>query len=303
MDALTALLDGLSLRARLIYTGGVCGRWGIDHNSVTDIWFHLVTKGSGWIHSHAWSDPLPMDYGDLVLFMPHAKKHYLSYSSDELLFDAPGARKASLVEGTTGFVCGMIELGMPNAVLWQALPPEIIVRRRDAGDALGRLVELIIQEAGEQRFGGLSLVERLCDGLLLLALRHCVEHDLVRQGLFMALRDKRLEKVFSLVHTEPWRPWTLQQLCEQAGISKTALTEKFDALIGCPPMEYLTQLRLQFAATWLKDSALSVERVAERCGYDSTSAFSRAFKRSFGVAPGNYRFSTTGKSRPVDPTT
>jgi len=77
LDALTSLLDGLSLRARLIYTGGVCGRWGIDHNSDRDIWIHLVTKGDGWIHSDAWAQPKAVEAGDLIL-LPAARQEALS---------------------------------------------------------------------------------------------------------------------------------------------------------------------------------------------------------------------------------
>ncbi len=51
VDALTALVNALNLRAKLVYSGGVCGRWLMDHNSETSVWFHLVSKGQGWVHS------------------------------------------------------------------------------------------------------------------------------------------------------------------------------------------------------------------------------------------------------------
>lgn len=303
MDALTTLLDGLHLRARLIYVGGVCGRWGIDHNSDRDVWFHLVTKGTGWIHSQAWSQPLPVEQGDLILFMPHAAKHYLSYSADELLFDAPGARKSGLAEGSTGFVCGLIELGLPRSLLWCHLPPEVVVRRHEAGDALARLVGLIIDEAGRDDFASVLVIERLCDGLMLLVLRHLVNSGGLGRGVFAALRDGRLEKAFAALHAQPCRAWTLQDLCDEVGLSKTTLCARFDEWVGCAPMAYANQLRLQFAAGWLKTSGLPVDAVAQRCGYESVSAFSRAFKRCFGQSPGAYRRSATGQGRPVDPRT
>lgn len=245
---------------------------------------------------------MPVEHGDLILFMPHAARHYLSYSADELLFDAPDARKSGLAEASTGFVCGLIELGLPRSLLWSSLPPEIVVRRRDAGDALARLVALIVDEAGRDDFASVPVIERLCDSLMLLVLRHQVQHGGLGRGVFAALRDGRLEKAFAALHRQPCRPWTLQDLCDEAGLSRTTLSARFDELVGCAPMTYANQLRLQFAAAWLKTSGLAVDEVAQRCGYESVSAFSRAFKRCYGQSPGAYRRSNTGQGRMVDPT-
>jgi AraC-like DNA-binding protein len=286
---LTALANGLNLRARLAYAGGVCGQWLMDHNSDKAIWFHLVSKGRGWIHSPAWASPLPVADGDLILFLPHAARHFLSYSPDHLPSDPAGMRIASWEQGEAGFVCGEIELGLPKSPLWQALPPEIVIRKAAAGEILARLIELIIRESAGPRFGSESVVERLCDSILVLVVRHCIESGLVRQGVFAAMQDRRLATVLALIHGEPWRAWTIAGLCNRAGVSKTVLAEKFAALVGTSPIDYLTNWRMQIAARWLKESGMTIERVAERCGYDSVPAFSRAFKRCFGVAPGAYR--------------
>lgn len=95
--------------------------------------------------------------------------------------------------------------------------------------------------------------------------------------------------VLGLIHQQPWQPWTVTELCSKAGLSKTVLSEKFAALIGSSPIEYLSAWRLQIAAGWLMEPGMSVERVAERCGYDSVPAFSKAFKRYFGNSPGAFR--------------
>jgi AraC-like DNA-binding protein len=289
LDALTALANGLNLRARLFYAGGVCGQWLMDHNSDKSIWFHLVSKGRGWAHSPAWPQPIALADGDLVMFLPHAARHFLSYSGEHLPDDPASMRISSLQEGDSGLVCGEIALGQPNSPLWQALPAEIVIRKAEAGDVLARLIALIIEEAAATRFGSESVVERLCDSIFVLVVRHCIESGQVRAGVFAAMQDRRLATVLALIHGEPWQPWTIAELCARAGLSKTVLSEKFAATIGTSPIEYLTNWRMQIAARWLTESALSIERVAERCGYDSMAAFSKAFKRSFGVAPGAYR--------------
>lgn len=289
MDALTALANGLNLRARLVFAGGACGQWLMDHNSDRAIWFHLVSKGRGWAHSPAWETPLALEDGDLILFLPHAAEHFLSYSRDHLPRDPANMHVVDWEEGEVGLVCGEIELGVANLPFWRSLPAEIVIRRTEAGDILARLIELIVEESSSPRFGAASVIERLFDSLFVLVIRHCIEADLVGRGVFAAMQDRRLAAVLDQIHREPWRPWTIAELCSHAGMSKSALAEKFAASIGASPIEYLTSWRMQMAARWLKESGMTIERVAERCGYDSTSAFSKAFKRCFGVSPGAYR--------------
>jgi AraC family transcriptional activator of mtrCDE len=343
MDVLTSLINGLNLHAKLVYSGGVCGQWLMDHNSETSVWFHLVSKGRGFVHSPRWPTPLALDMGDLILFLPHAARHFLSYSAEDLPDSAiapgialppasmqssaiapgialdrvfptrstspihrvvpPASMQSSAIapgialdsymttwqEGEAGFICGEIELAAPKSLLWQALPAEIVIRQYHAGNSLARLIELVIGEASTPRFGSDSVIERLCDGLFVLVIRYCIEENLVHKGVFAAMQDKRLAKALGLIHEQPWQAWTLNELCVQAGVSKSVLSEKFSALIGHSPIEYLTLWRLQIAAHWLMEPDMTVERVAENSGYESVPAFSKAFKRHFGVSPGTFR--------------
>ncbi len=289
MDALTALVNVLNLHAKLVYSGGVCGRWLMDHNSDSSVWFHLVSKGQGWVHSPSWQTPLLLESGDLILFLPHAARHFLSYSAEHLPCDAVDTRLTGWESGESGFVCGEIELATLRSLLWQALPAEIVIKKNQVGDILAKLIELVISEASGQRFGSDSVVERLCDSLFVLVIRHCIEENLVQDGVFAAMQDKRLATVLSLIHQQPWQPWTIAELCSRAGLSKTVLSEKFAALIGSSPIKYLIAWRLQIAAQWLKEPNMTIERVAERCGYDSAAAFSKAFKRCFKISPSTFR--------------
>lgn len=289
MDALTALANGLNLRAKLAYVGGVCGHWRMDHNSDRSVWFHLVSKGRGWVHSPVYAPPLELTEGDLILFLPHAAQHYLSYSPTDLPAGFEGTRLTGFGEGEAAFVCGEIELALPQSPLWRALPAEIVIRRAEAGDILMQLIELVIAESARPGFGSASVIERLCDSFFILVIRRCIETGSVREGVFAALQDQRLATVLELIHLEPWKPWTIAELCARAGLSRTVLIEKFAATIGTSPIEYLTGWRMQIAVRWLAESGMTIERLAERCGYESASAFNKAFKRHFGVAPGRYR--------------
>lgn len=289
LDALTLLVDGLRLRARLTYWGGVCGDWLMDHNSDTAIWFHLLSKGEGWVHAPIWQPALKLEEGDLVVFLPHAPRHVISYSPQEIPTDFSNVRATSVDEGETGFVCGFIELGMPQSSLWTALPAEILIRKSQAGEILSWLLQLIIKESANPRFGGSSIIERLCDSIFVLALRHCMEQNLTDKGVFLAMQDDKIEPALTMIHREPGQPWTLNSLCALAGLSRTAFSNRFTELVGCPPIEYLATWRMQTAASLLSETGMTIENVAECCGYQSVSAFSKAFKRVFAVAPGSFR--------------
>lgn len=289
MDALTLLLGNLSLRAQLSYWGGVCGDWLMDHNSDTAIWFHLLSKGQGWVHSPTWQPTLKLEAGDLIVFLPHAPAHLISYSPTKIPTDFDNVRPTTFAEGETGFVCGSIELGSPKSSLWTSLPAEIVIRKDQAGEILTWLLQLIVKESATPRIGSSSIIERLCDSIFVLVLRHCMEEGLVKHGVFLAMQDEKLESVLSLIHREPFKPWSLKRLADQAGLSKTVFSHRFTELVGCPPMEYVASWRMQSAASWLKTSNITVEAIADRIGYQSVSAFSKAFKRTFGSSPANYR--------------
>lgn len=279
----------LSLRSKLVYADGVCGRWGIDHNSHTAIWFHLVTKGGGWLHYPSRAGPIPCQAGDVAVFLPHAEPHYFSYSADEVVFDYPDAKKTSFEASSTGFVCTVVERGLPRAQLWSALPGEILIPRTAAGSDIADLVRLTIDEAHAQRLGSYAVIERLCDSIFVLRVRHCIEHGRAGVTSLAAMQDRRIDTALNLIQREPWYPWTVGELSERASVSRTVLTEAFQRVPGCAPGEYLMCWRMQTADHLLRASTLPVKTIAERCGYASVSAFTRAFKKCHGVAPGSYR--------------
>lgn len=289
MDALTLLVDGLKLKAKLTYWGGVCGDWLMEHDFPTAISFHLLSKGEGWVHSPIQQPALKLVEGDLIVFLPHAPGHIISHSADEVPTNFSKVRAAAVHEGETGFICGLIELDTLQENWWSALPAEILIRKSQAGDILSCLLQLIIQESTSPRFGSKSIIERLCDSIFVLVLRHCMEENLVKKGVFLAMQDHKLGAVLTMIHSEPWRPWTISSLCSHAGLSKSAFSSKFTEVVGYPPIEYLAMWRMHMAAVYLKEAGTTIENVAELCGYQSVSAFSNAFKRAFGVSPGKFR--------------
>jgi AraC-like DNA-binding protein len=103
------------------------------------------------------------------------------------------------------------------------------------------------------------------------------------------LQDPQVGRALALLHGAPARGWTVEELAREVALSRSALAERFASTIGAPPMQYLTQWRLTLAAQALRASGESIARIAERSGYESEAAFTRAFKREFGVPPAKWR--------------
>jgi AraC-like DNA-binding protein len=113
------------------------------------------------------------------------------------------------------------------------------------------------------------------------------------RGWLGGLRDRYVGRALNLMHAEPTRAWTLQELAKEAGLSRSSFAERFAGYVGIPPMQYLQKWRLQIAASRLVDGGGSIAAIAADVGYESEAAFSRAFKRVIGASPADWRDSRT----------
>nr|WP_246001678.1 helix-turn-helix transcriptional regulator [Allorhizocola rhizosphaerae] len=128
--------------------------------------------------------------------------------------------------------------------------------------------------------------------LLLFVLRAWFdEQPDARGGWAAVLRDPAIVAALEGIHREPARAWTVEELARLAGLSRSAFAKRFTALVGRPPLAYLTWWRMTTAARLLRSSDTSLRAVAAKAGYASEFAFAKAFKREYGTAPGRYRYS------------
>ena len=152
------------------------------------------------------------------------------------------------------------------------------------------MLRLMASEASELRPGGEAVITRLGDILVIQAIRAWMESDPAAQrGWLGALRDPQIGRAISLIHRDPARNWTVASLAEQLAMSRSAFAARFTELVGEPVMSYVARWRMQVAVAALKDEGATVGQLADRLGYRSEAAFSRAFKRVVGVSPGTVR--------------
>jgi len=134
------------------------------------------------------------------------------------------------------------------------------------------------------------VITRLADILVIQILRAWIARDPAAQtGWLGALQDPQIGRAIALVHREPGHEWSVATLANEVAMSRSAFAARFTELLGEPVMRYIARWRMHVALTSLKEETTPLGELAERLGYDSEAAFSRAFKRVIGVAPGAIR--------------
>jgi len=202
----------------------------------------------------------------------------------------------------TRMVCGYLacDSSLFDTVL-AALPRIMLVNMREGPGAqwLTSSIRFSLSEASGQRAGAGTVLAKLSELMFVEAIRRHIESLPPEQtGWLAGLRDRFVGKTLALIHSKPAHAWTVEELAGAVGLSRSALADRFAALVGQPPMQYLTRWRLQLAANLLRSGARNIASVAAEVGYDSEAAFSRAFKRELGVAPAAWRRSPS-RQQPV----
>jgi AraC-like DNA-binding protein len=267
------------------------------------LWFHVVTSGNATVEVDG--ETLTATTGDVVL-VPHGTGHRargVEPAPTPPVFDLPhehlNERYGVLRHGgggaRTDVVCGGVRFEQTAARhLVDALPTIIHLEgaRVPRSDWLRATLDLMADETSIVRPGSDAVVSRLCDILVIQAIRAWIEHDPgARTGWLGALRDDHLGAAIAAVHHDPRRRWTVGDLAAEAAMSRSAFAARFTELVGEPAMQYVSRWRMHHAAELLADDGVSVGEAGRRVGYDSEAAFSRAFTRVLGVPPSTVRTS------------
>ena len=151
-------------------------------------------------------------------------------------------------------------------------------------------MQFAVAESKEPRIGGECVLGRLSELMFVDVVRRYLESlPAERTGWLAGLRDPFVGRALTALHGSPARDWTLESLAREVGLSRSALAERFTEFVGQPPMQYLANWRMQLAANHLLTGTDNVAEIAERVGYESEAAFSRAFKKTVGVPPSQWR--------------
>jgi AraC-like DNA-binding protein len=326
MDTLSGVLKSVRLEGALYlnaeFTAPWCmrGRFGLasvrERLGVAEhvVFFHFLTEGRCKVRLAEGVEVLDVAAGDLVLF-PQDDRHLMGsdlqlapVDTDHLLEAqaAPGADFIRMRLGgggaVTRFVCGYLACSRSLCrPLLDALPRVLRIPIGD-GQASALLRELLsagVRESAAARPGAESTLAKLAELLFVEALRRYVERlPPGGKGWLAGMRDAHVGRALALMHDDPGRRWTVDDLAREVALSRSALAERFASLVGEPPIQYLVRWRLALAARALRAGGEAIARVARRSGYESEAAFSRAFRREFGMPPAAWRKAGPVQERP-----
>jgi AraC-like DNA-binding protein len=309
-DALTEVLRDLRLVQSFYCHSELTAPWGLSLPPEDYGVFHFVADGEAWLQRPG-NEATRLGKGDFVLCAPgvaHSASSAVGVPCRnvlELPYETVDDRAMLLRYGGNGartvLACGGVRFEDPAAHPLVALMPDVLhIRANQGGEAvlLRQMLEAMGSEALNPRPGGTTVMLRLADILVIHAVRSWLEVGADdRTGWVGALRDPQVGRAIVQMHREPERDWTVAALAASVHMSRSVFSDRFAALVGAPPLLYLTRWRMHLAARWLREDRTSLGEVATRLGYESEPSFSRAFKRHIGVPPGALRVRPAGRRR------
>jgi AraC-like DNA-binding protein len=324
MDALSDVLRVIRLTGGIFLHAEFTAPWCVStqldrsaggpllNDSEQIILYHYVREGSLRVKLQGES-PVEVPAGHAVLF-PNNDVHVLGSALElppvafsSLLVLGPKGGLGRLRHGGSGAmtrtVCGFLgcESQIANPLV-SALPKLLMLNLREG--PTGQWMRSTLEFAADQEViaqpGADSVMAKVSEVLFLEAVRRYIETLPVEEtGWLAGLRDPIIGRALALLHGDVTRAWTVEELGREVGASRSTIAERFTTLVGESPIQYLTGWRMRLAARQLRTSGAPLARIAEEVGYESEAAFIRAFRRQFGVPPGNWRRrlkNSTGRS-------
>jgi AraC-like DNA-binding protein len=298
MDPLSDVLSLLKPRSYVSAGFDAGGEWSIQFSDQHErIKCYAVVSGECWLSVEGVPDAVRLKTGDCFV-LPSGRPFRLASDMTSPPVEAgtifPPARAGGVVSYNGGgdfFLVGsrFAVSGKHAGILLGMLPSIVHIRKESDQAALRWSVERMMQELREQQPGGSLVVQHLAHMMLIQALRlHLSEGLGGRVGWLFALADKQMGAAINSMHADPAHRWTLQELAEHAGMSRSTFALKFKETVGASPMEYLTRWRMLMAGDRLENSSDPISVIALSLGYESESAFSTAFKRVMDCSPRQY---------------
>ncbi|GAB3265119.1 AraC family transcriptional regulator [Kineosporia babensis] len=288
MDVVSTALAGARVGEAGARWFGGSGQWGARFESFEGIGFHVVMAGSAWLIDPD-SGSRPLVEGDVVL-VPSGAEHAVSLSRRPLR-EVPllpmGPQAPPAGDFDVEFLCGAYRLGHGEVHHFlRDLPPVIVASSRQAPE-LAALTQVLLGDVSGDQAGTSITRTALIDLIIVHTLRAWRSRSADPAPLEVG--DALVSAALRAIHAQPQAPWSVQQLSDQAGLSRTAFSRRFAAETGRSPMAYLIAQRLTRAAQLLCNTPAPLAFVARQVGYSSEFAFANAFRREFGVSPGRYR--------------
>jgi AraC-like DNA-binding protein len=290
------------VRARA--SGGVFARstalppWGLRLEGSIQLAVHAVVQGRAWLWLDDPRAAIEMAPGDVVLVRGGPDHHIAHHPSATCLgpadFRARHAGDEHTLDGRASvFLCGAYRFsGDVGRGLLEALP-QTLPLSATADDPLHDVIALLSRELAGPAQGQQTILDRLLDVLLVLAIRASFRQSATAPRWYLAAAEATLGPALHAIHADAAHPWTVPELAATSGLSRAAFARRFRQALGLAPAQYLADWRMTLARDYLRTGDLTLAQIADRTGYASPYAFAAAFRRHHGVPPRRWRHQQT----------
>jgi AraC-like DNA-binding protein len=303
MDIFSDIFSTLNLKGALYFRTDFSAPWGVtvpEYQSVAR--FHIVVQGRCYVTVGGQTAELTA--GDMIM-IPRGSSHILADSREtkpfpleQILAETGYAGEGVLTIGegdakaSTQMVCGHLSFrAKASHPILQSLPEYLMLSNscRAKHALLDDILRLIVQRIFSDELGSEASITRLSEIVFIELLKSGLNQDERLQSIVNAFQDPKISQALRLMHTQPEHTWTLASLAAEVAMSRSRFAHRFNELVGVAPMGYLSDWRLQKALSLLEGSSLPIQQVSLQAGYQSASAFTRAFTTKFGLSPSDYR--------------
>ncbi len=291
-DVLGDILETLRFRGSIFFRSDLAAPWGISLSEIGIPRFHIVLSGECFVGSDG-HDAVKAQEADIVM-LPNGNSHWIADMPGRDLIPSVRAGEACELGNplfqkgkiTNRLMCGMVNFdqGASHPIL-DALPDVMHFSMLESAGPVWSVVNLIDAEMREHPDGGSRISDRLTEVLFLQLLNHFIRDSEDTTGFLAALRDRRVSRAITLIHSEPEFDWSLASLGDRVGMSRATLVRRFQQVVGVAPMTYIASWRIMKAHSLVKYSVTPFEQIADATGFASARTLSRAYQRRFGCTP------------------
>jgi AraC-like DNA-binding protein len=295
-DVLNDILETLHFRGTVFFRSDLSAPWGMSLPKNGTPRFHVMLSGSCFVGNQN-SDLVKLGPQEIVM-LPRGTAHWIADQPGRDLVPSEAASLACNLnnplfqkgETTNTLFCGMAQFDhMLRHPFFDALPEVIRFPSMDECSAIWKTVTLIDQENQSSNSSKTAIIDRLAEVLFIQLLTHYISHDEDAVGFIAAMKDFRVHRALTLIHSDPASKWTLASLGEKAGMSKATLVRRFQEIMGISPMAYITDWRIMKAYSLVKYSGLPMELIADVTGFASARSLNKTFNRHYGFTPAALR--------------
>jgi AraC-like DNA-binding protein len=299
MDILAEVLDRVRLGGTLLFHYELGQPWSLALPARPHAVFHYLGRGAATLALEQ-GQKLHMTEGDFVVVTrgePHAIYSNRRTKPFPILnLDRPPAHLGVVRHGGSAqpfstIICGYFNPSRPSrGSVLELLPPVLLLKPTADGGWLEAILQRMVSESARERPGQSVALSRLTEVLFVEVLRSWIKSLRPGEGGWLgAMADPHIGPALQLIHEQSDRAWTLRDLGQRVGLSRSTFSARFTRLVGQPMQRYLIARRMAEAAFLLESSDDGIARIATRVGYETAAAFSKLFHRHHGLSPGRYR--------------